>query len=117
MGKIPTNSLGKSSELKLHCFCLYNAYSMPKDIYSVNDFFFKSGNLVSLRGNMYYFHGYSSDTDKMLPVYQIFENGTSLELPFDPPFEKELAKDHDLFALNNPIKTALYYRRFYTKMN
>ena len=33
MGKIPTNSLGKSSELKLHCFCLYNAYSMPKDIY------------------------------------------------------------------------------------
>ena len=34
MGKIPTNSLGKSSELKLHCFCLYNAYSMPKDIYS-----------------------------------------------------------------------------------
>ena len=35
MGKIPTNSLGKSSELKLHCFCLYNAYSMPKNIYSV----------------------------------------------------------------------------------
>jgi hypothetical protein len=34
MGKIPTNSLGKSSELKLHFFCLYNAYSMPKDIYS-----------------------------------------------------------------------------------
>ena len=84
----------------------------------VNDFFFfKSGNLVSLRGNMYYFHGYSSDTYKMLPVYQIFENGTSLELPFDPPFEKELAQDHDLFALDNPIKTTLYYRRFYTKMN
>ena len=38
MGKIPTNSLGKSSELKLHCFCLYNAYSMPKDIYSEHDF-------------------------------------------------------------------------------
>ena len=34
MGKIPTNSLGKSSELKLHCFCLFDAYSMPKDIYS-----------------------------------------------------------------------------------
>ena len=50
--------------------------------------FLKSGNLVSLRGNMYYFHGYSSDTCKMLPVYQIFENGTSLELSFDPPFEK-----------------------------
>ena len=80
-------------------------------------FFFKSGNLVSLRGNIYYFHGYSSDTYKMLPVYQIFENGTSLELPFDPPFEKELAQDHKLFGLDNPIKTALYYRRFYTKMN
>ena len=80
-------------------------------------FFFKSGNLVSLRGNMYYFHGYSSDTDKMLPVYQIYENGTSLELPFDPPFEKELAQDHDLFALDNPIKTTLYYRRFYTKID
>ena len=79
-------------------------------------YFFKSGNLVSLRGNMYYFHGYSSDTCKMLPVYQIFENGTSLELPFDPPFEKELAQDHDQFALIR-IKTALYYRRFYTKMN
>ena len=37
MGKIPTNSLGKSFELKLHCFCLYNAYSMPKDIYSVSE--------------------------------------------------------------------------------
>ena len=34
MGKMPTNSLGKSSELKLHCFCLFDAYSMPKDIYS-----------------------------------------------------------------------------------
>ena len=66
---------------------------------------------------MYYFHGYSSDTCKMLPVYQIFENGTSLELHFDPPFEKELAQDHDLFALSNPIKTALDYRRFYTQMN
>ena len=77
--------------------------------------YFKSGNLVSLRGNMYYFHGYNSDTSKMLPVYQIFENGTLLELPFDPPFEKELAQDHDLFAMV-VIKTALYYRRFYTKM-
>ena len=66
---------------------------------------------------MYYFHGYSSDTCKMLPVYQIFENGTSLELPFDPPFEKELAQDHTLFARENLLKTALYYRRFYTKMN
>ena len=34
MGKMPTNSLGKSSELKLHCFCLFYAYSMPKDICS-----------------------------------------------------------------------------------
>ena len=40
MGKMPTDSLGKSSELKLHCFCLFDAYSMPKDIYSAfhNDF-------------------------------------------------------------------------------
>ena len=36
MGKMPTNSLGKSSELKLHCFCLFDAYSMPKDICSVS---------------------------------------------------------------------------------
>ena len=35
MGKMPINRLGKSSELKLHCFCLFDAYSMPKDIYSV----------------------------------------------------------------------------------
>ena len=35
MGKMPTNSLGKSSELKLHCFCLFDAYSMPKDMCSV----------------------------------------------------------------------------------
>ena len=35
MGKMPTDSLGKSSELKLHCFCLFDAYSMPKDMYSV----------------------------------------------------------------------------------
>ena len=80
------------------------------------DFNFNSGNLVSLRGNMYYFHGYSSDTSKMLPVYQIFENGTSLELPYDPPFEKELSLDHNLLAMAQ-IKTALYYRRFYTKTN
>ena len=64
---------------------------------------------------MYYFHGYSSDTCKMLPVYQIFENGTSLELPFDPPFEKVKAQDHNWFA--PIIKTALYYRRSYRKMN
>ena len=35
MGKMPTNSLGKSSELKLHCFCLLDAYSKPKDMCSV----------------------------------------------------------------------------------
>ena len=35
MGKMPTNSLGKSSELKLHCFWLFDAYSMPKDMCSV----------------------------------------------------------------------------------
>ena len=34
MGKMPTNSLGKSSRLKLHCFCLFDAYSMPKDMCS-----------------------------------------------------------------------------------
>ena len=26
--------IGKSSELKLHCFCLFDAYSMPKDMCS-----------------------------------------------------------------------------------
>ena len=35
MGKMPINWLGKSSELKLHCFCLFDAYSMPKYKYSV----------------------------------------------------------------------------------
>ena len=35
MGKMPTNWLGKSSELKLHCFCLFDAYSMPKNMCSV----------------------------------------------------------------------------------
>jgi hypothetical protein len=29
------NWIGKSSELKLHCFCLFDAYSMPENIYSV----------------------------------------------------------------------------------
>ena len=65
---------------------------------------------------MYYFHGYSSDTFKMLPGYQIFENGTSLKLPYDPPFEKDLGLDHNLLAMVR-IKTALYYRRFYTETN
>ena len=37
MGKMPTNSLGKSSELKSHCLCLFDAYSMPKDMCSVGD--------------------------------------------------------------------------------
>ena len=36
MGKMPTNALGKSSELKLHCFCLFDAYSMPKNMCSAN---------------------------------------------------------------------------------
>ena len=34
MGKMPTNWLGKSSELKLHCFCLFDTYSMPKNMCS-----------------------------------------------------------------------------------
>ena len=38
MGKMPTESLGKFSELKLHCFCLFDAYSMPKDMCSVCTF-------------------------------------------------------------------------------
>ena len=36
MGKMPINWLGKSSELKLHCFCLFDAYRMPKDMCSVS---------------------------------------------------------------------------------
>ena len=28
-------NIGKSSELKLHCFCLFDAYNMPKDMCSV----------------------------------------------------------------------------------
>ena len=39
MGKMPTNSLGKSSELKLHCFCLFDAYSMPKNMYSEGGYY------------------------------------------------------------------------------
>ena len=31
---MPKNWIGKSSELKLHCFCLFDAYSMPKDMCS-----------------------------------------------------------------------------------
>ena len=31
------NWIGKSSELKLQCFCLIDAYSMPKDICSVTN--------------------------------------------------------------------------------
>ena len=34
MPKGPTDSLGKSSELKLHYFCLFDAYSIPKDMCS-----------------------------------------------------------------------------------
>ena len=49
MGKIPTNSLGKSSELKLHCFCLFDAYSMPKDKYSVSRK--KDGTIFQARHN------------------------------------------------------------------
>ena len=30
------NWIGKSSELKLHCFCLFDAYSMPKDMCSAH---------------------------------------------------------------------------------
>ena len=37
MGKMPKNSLGKFSELKLHCFCLFDTYSMPKNMYSAQD--------------------------------------------------------------------------------
>ena len=47
MGKMPRNSLGKSSELKLHCFCLFDAYSMPKDICSVRTPFEKPSAALS----------------------------------------------------------------------
>ena len=49
MGKMPANSLGKSSELKLHCFCLFDAYSMPKDMCSVSGLkkhFFSASHLL-----------------------------------------------------------------------
>ena len=34
MGKMPTNWLGKSSELKLHSLCLFDASRIPKDMCS-----------------------------------------------------------------------------------
>ena len=42
------NLIGKFFELELHCFCLFDAYSMPKDSYSEGkrqccpSFFFES---------------------------------------------------------------------------
>ena len=48
MGKMPTNALGKSSELKLHCFCLFDSYSMPKNMCSVHQISEKCTILLSI---------------------------------------------------------------------
>ena len=45
MGKMPTDSLGKSSEIKLHCFCLFDAYSMPKYMCGVPIYFIRIRNI------------------------------------------------------------------------
>ena len=50
---MPTNWIGKSSELKLHCFCLFDAYNMPKDTYSAGWVEFLENNKG--RGYMYLF--------------------------------------------------------------
>ena len=50
MGKMPTDSLCKSSELKLHCFCLFDAYSMPKDMCSVGHLSFCISPIFKQRG-------------------------------------------------------------------
>ena len=45
------NWIGKSSELRLHCFCLFDAYSMPKDMYSVGILIYFKNKVASKHWN------------------------------------------------------------------
>ena len=58
MGKMPTDSSGKSSESKLHCFCLFDAYSMPKEMYSVCTVTFGEKMLTLAKSRGSYVRGY-----------------------------------------------------------
>ena len=74
------------------------------------------GKMVTMRGNLYYFHGYrqTDDIEEMSTMIQIMENGSFLELN-DRPFGKEFEDDKDEFYLLD-FQLALYYRRQYKKM-
>ena len=74
------------------------------------------GKMVTMRGNLYYFHGYrqTDDIEEMSTMIQIMENGSFLELN-DRPFGKEFEDDKDEFYLLD-VQLALYYRRQYKKM-
>ena len=73
---------------------------------------FHVGSLITLRGNLYYFHWHNKDTNGMSPVYKILENGTGLELNVEPPFIQEFNVDPVNYGLFT-FKNAMYYRRNY----
>ena len=72
--------------------------------------------MVTMRGNLYYFHGHrqTDDIEEMSTMIQIMENGFFLELK-DRPFGKEFEDDNDEYSLLD-FQLALYYRRQYKKI-
>ena len=83
------NWIGKSSELKLHCFCLFDAYSKPKDTYSTP---LQDSSSFSIMIYYTFSNTYQKIGDLFWPVHisglshsvsnKSFENILKLEFPF-----------------------------------
>ena len=84
MGKMPTNSLGKSSELKLHCFCLFDAYSMPKDMCSSAVHVSKDVNTVSAVAYLRFIQGYLFSQLCFVRFQGPFKSLTLCQFPYYP---------------------------------
>ena len=74
------------------------------------------GKMVTMRGNLYYFHGHrqTDDIEEMSTMIQMMENRSFPELN-DRPFGKEFEDSKDEFYLLD-VQLALYYRRHYKKI-
>ena len=108
-----------ASEYSYHKWYVLDVTEQKWETYpiAVDDNLATFGKLITLRGNLYYFHDLANPSqyqyDSMGSIYHILENGTLIDLKMDKPFINEFnINDYGAFRMQT-IQLAPFIRRIF----
>ena len=108
-----------ASEYTYHKWYVLDVTEQKWETYpiAVDDNLATFGKLITLRGNLYYFHDLANPSqyqyDSMGSIYHILENGTMIDLERDKPFINEFdINDYEAFRIQT-IQLTPFIRRYF----